>query len=106
MANLITSAPWELRDQDEKIFIVGKDGEEIAEVLGTGIGHPGLARLANARLIAASPELYDAADELLGALADIYSHLQKTSPERLVLPVREAGNKLAYAMRKVEAGRG
>ena len=66
-----TPGPWEARNQDAFLYIFGADGNNIARIYGHGKTVP---RDANARLIAAAPELLEACKAALElATANLYA---------------------------------
>lgn len=92
-----TGGPWEIEVYDDGLgrYIVGPDGETIA-IMSKGIMADEIVA-ANARLIRASPDLYEAFRSLLDNL-----RTRKGTPEEGRLSIYDI-TKLKAALEKVEA---
>lgn len=69
-----TPGPWEADTKDSPALVLGPDGRVVATLRGPTTNHPDRyprkARDANARLIAAAPELLEAVEMVLTASED------------------------------------
>lgn len=94
-----TPAPWHANKESGHIPIVfSSDGWAIADAKVYHGQWPRETSVANARLIAAAPELYEALDDVLvHCLADIEAEEQKDEPNEAALAIFRARRDRAVA---------
>jgi len=91
-----TPGPWETKPETDYVPAqVWANGINIADVFG----EDRMTRKANARLIAAAPELLEAGDAMLSALADYFLECRIAD---VIEGLKKAGDNLAEAIRKAK----